>query len=258
MADTERAKQAIDKHLRTEEGERTRPYLCEARVPTIGVGATTYLDGRKVRLSDPPITREQMNRMLEVEIDRYVNAVLAMVDGECTTNQLIALVICAYNIGLEALRGSTMIKQHRAGNYEAAARAFRLWNQYRPKGPGTPLEVHPVLDARRAREAAIYLTPDDHDEAPVARPPQAVEGESKLASSPINKGGIAAAGTGVIAVVTQAGESLATMSDPLRKVRELFLDQLGISPDWFLPLVMIGVGCAIIYWRHKQRTEGWA
>ena len=39
------------------EGLFLRPYLCPAGVPTIGYGATYYRDGRRVKLSDPAITR---------------------------------------------------------------------------------------------------------------------------------------------------------------------------------------------------------
>ena len=229
------------------EGLRLKAYRCPAGVWTIGWGET---DG--VRPGDV-CTKEQADRWLLEDLTDRAKAVRAMCTVEPSPNELGALVSLAYNVGLAGLKQSTVLRQHNAGNAQAASRAFGLWNKAKVNGA---LQVLAGLTARRAREAALYLAPDD-DAVPV-RMPQAVEAESKLTQSPINKGGIAAAGTGVIAVVTQAGESLATMSDPLRKVRELFLDQLGISPDWFLPLVMIGVGGAIIYWRHKQRTEGWA
>ena len=79
MADIEKASARLDKELRKEEGERFKPYLCTAGVPTIGVGATTYPDGRKVTLADPPITKSQMDRMLSIEIGRYVHEVMDMV-----------------------------------------------------------------------------------------------------------------------------------------------------------------------------------
>ena len=237
------------------ESLRLKAYRCPAGVWTIGWGET---DG--VRPGDT-CTKQDADRWLLEDLTHRAAKVRAMCAVEPSPNELGAMVSLAYNVGLGnpkdkksgGLANSTVLRQHNAGNSQAASRAFGLWNKARVNGE---LQVLAGLTARRAREAALYLAPDD-DEAP-ARMPQAVEAESKLTQSPINKGGIAAAGTGVIAVVTQAGESLATMSDPLRKVRELFLDQLGIPADLFLPLVMIGVGCAIIYWRTKQRREGWA
>jgi lysozyme len=257
--DINKAKAAIDKHLRKEEGERLEPYLCEAKVPTIGVGATTYPDGRRVKLSDPPITRAQMNEMLALEIDRSIGLVLEMTEAQCTTNQLIALVICGYNIGFPGLRGSSIIKAHKAKNYAAAARAFRLWNKYRPKGPGTPLEVHPVLDQRRAREAAIYSTPDD-DTVAAAPPaiPQKVEPESKPSAGPIAVGGIATIGAGVVNGLREVGESVGSVKVPMDAAKSLLVDTLGIPAEWILPGFLILVGAVVWHVRLKQRKEGWA
>ena len=52
------------------EGLYLRPYLCPAGVPTIGVGCTSYLDGRRVTLNDPPITREHALILLRQRILR--------------------------------------------------------------------------------------------------------------------------------------------------------------------------------------------
>lgn len=258
MADLELAKREIDRHLRFEEGERLKPYRCEAGVPTIGVGATTYLDGRKVKLSDPPITREQMNRMLSVEIDRYMAEVLEMVDGIATTFQLVGLVLCAYNIGLAGLRGSSMIRLHRKGDYAGAARAFRLWNKYRPR-PGAPLQVHPVLEARRQREAGIYMTPEPEDVQ--QRMPQAVEAESSLARSPINAGGAAAVGLGGVTAITQVADQAQQASGALATIKGAALqvaDFVGVPPGVLLALGLIAVGIVVMQQRTKQRREGWA
>lgn len=256
MPDVAAARAHLNRLLRKEEGERLSPYLCEAGVPTIGVGATTYPDGRKVTLADPPITREQMDSMLDAETLRYTSAVMRMVDGQCTTQQLVALCLCAYNIGLDGMAGSSMIRLHRAGDYAGAARAFRLWNKYRPKGPGTPLEVHPVLEARRAREAAIYLTQDATQAAPVAVP-QAVEPESKLTASPIATGGATTVGAGVVTAIVEFKDSLGGLGDVARKGREILVDTLGVPTEWLLPLALVAVGALIIRQRLRQRAEGW-
>ena len=41
----------------------------------------------------------------------------------------------AYNIGLEGLKKSTALRKHNEGDYDAAARAFGLWNK--AKNPAT-------------------------------------------------------------------------------------------------------------------------
>lgn len=257
MPDVEAARAHLDRLLRREEGERLTPYLCPSGVPTIGVGATTYPDGRKVTLADPPITREQMDAMLQAETLRYTSAVMRMVDSACTTQQLVALCLLAYNIGLTALQSSTVIRLHRSGDYPGAARAFRLWNKYRPKGPGTPLEVHPALEARRAREAAIYLTADATAAAPVSVP-QAVEPESKLTDSPIAKGGAATVASGVVTAIVEAKDSLGGIGDVVRKGREILVDTLGVPVEWLLPIALVALGVTIVWQRTTQRSGGWA
>lgn len=39
------------------EGLRLSPYLCSAKVPTIGYGSTFYPSGIKVTMNDKPITQ---------------------------------------------------------------------------------------------------------------------------------------------------------------------------------------------------------
>lgn len=255
--DVPAARAHLNRLLRKEEGERLQPYLCPAGVPTIGVGATTYPDGRKVTLADPPITREQMDQMLDAETLRYTSAVMRMVDGLCTTQHLVGLCLLGYNIGLAGLEKSTAIRLHRAGDYVGAARAFRLWNKYRPKGPGTPLEVHPALEARRAREAAIYLTQDATDAAPAAAP-QAVEPESNLTKSPIATGGTATAGAGVVAAIVEFKDSLGGLGDVAKKGREILVDTLGVPVEWLLPIALVALGAMIVRQRLLQRSGGWA
>lgn len=234
-------------------GPWLKAYRCPAGVWTIGWGET---DG--VRPGDT-CTKEEADRWLLEDTTERARRVREACTVEPSDAELGAMVSLSYNIGFGDLKRkipgfltSTVLRQHNAGNRQAAARAFGLWNKAKVDGQ---LQVLNGLTARRAREEALYLQSDDGSSG---RMPQAVEAESKLRESPINKGGVAAAGTGVIAVVTQAGESLSSVSDPLRKVKALFLDTMGIPADWFLPLVLIGVGLAVIYWRNKQRKEGWA
>lgn len=71
-----------------------------------------------------------------------------------TPNELGALVSLAYNIGVDALAGSTVLRRHNAGDREGAAHAFAMWNKARVNGR---LRVLPGLVKRRAAEAALYL-----------------------------------------------------------------------------------------------------
>ena len=48
-----------------EEEVRLRPYYDSVGVPTIGVGCTMYEDGRRVKITDPPITYERAMELLK-------------------------------------------------------------------------------------------------------------------------------------------------------------------------------------------------
>lgn len=255
--DLEVARRHLDKFLREKEGEKLKPYRCSAGIPTIGVGATTYPDGRKVTMRDAPITREQMDRMLATEIERAIDIVLEMVDHEVTTGQLVALVSCGYNIGFPALAGSSMTKAHKRGDYVAAAQAFTLWDKAKDPKTGQLVQV-PGLLARRSQEAAAYLS----DSLPVTRPVQAVAPESNLAKSPIMQAGVVAVagGSAVLGAVpvdppaaaVAVPQAAAAASTPVRIAAEA----LGISPTLVAGLILILCGAVVVYWRFKQRQAG--
>ena len=139
------------------EGCRLNAYRCPAGVPTIGWGET---DG--VQMGDS-CTQEQADRWLLEDLQERTRAVQALCTSTPSRNELGALVSLAYNIGVAALAGSTALRQHNSGDHLAAARALGLWDKARVGGV---LTVLPGLTARRAREMALYLTPDDHTAQP--------------------------------------------------------------------------------------------
>jgi len=66
-----------------------------------------------------------------------------------TQNQFDAMVGFAYNVGVGNLSASTLLKKHKAGDYQGAAAEFAKWN----KAAG---RVLPGLTRRRAAEARLY------------------------------------------------------------------------------------------------------
>jgi lysozyme len=230
------------------EGCRLRTYKCPAGVWTIGWGETAPEKARP----GATCTQQQADRWLLEDLQRRAVRVQTMLTVHAEPNQLGALVSLAYNIGIEALARSTVVKRHNAGDPEAAARAFGLWNKARVKGQ---LQVLPGLTARRAAEAALYLTPEP--DAPRERMPQAVAAESSIAASPIAQGGAVTAGTGALALLQEAGAQATPVGDALGKVKEIVVGTLGVPADLFLPVVLLAAGAAVLYWRWKQRSGGW-
>ena len=130
------------------EGFYSKPYLCPAGVPTIGYGATYYLDGRAVRLTDPAISRVAAERLLLRTIEReYLPKVLALCPGVRDPGRLAALIDFAFNLGTGALRASTLRRRVNAERWDDVPAELRKW----VKGGGRVLRG---LVIRREAEAA--------------------------------------------------------------------------------------------------------
>jgi lysozyme len=132
------------------EGFRSKPYLCSAGVPTIGYGATAYLDGRRVTLDDPPITLAQAERLLEISLRKqYAQSVMRLCPGlERNTPAFNAIVDFTFNLGAGRLQTSTLRRKINARDWEAARAELAKW----VRGGG---RILPGLVIRRAAEAAL-------------------------------------------------------------------------------------------------------
>lgn len=131
------------------EGLYLRPYLCPAGVPTIGYGATRYLDGRAVTLNDPPITRVVAEVMLLDQLRTiYLPAVLKLCPGIDTPERLAAIIDWTFNLGAGNLRASMLRKRVNASRWGDVPAEIRKWN----RGGGRVLRG---LVLRREAEAAF-------------------------------------------------------------------------------------------------------
>lgn len=222
------------------------PYLCPAKVWTCGWGETEgVVPGQRW-------TQEQADARFRVSLDHYAGAVVAMLKQPATEQQLGALVSLAYNTGLAALRKSTVMRLHNAGDFAGAARAFGLWNKATVNGHLVPLAG---LTSRRAAESALYLSAEV--DAPSERMPQAVQPESSLTGSPIAQGGVVTAGAGTLAAVNEFKDALGPVGDVTSQAKNIVVGTLGL-PGWVFPCVLIAAGAAVWFWRWKQRRGGWA
>lgn len=197
-----------------------------------------YGDTLGIKEGDTFTKAEAEERLAERLARDFVAPMLAACTRKPTPNQLAAMACLAWNIGIGAFLKSTALRCHNRGDFPAAARAFGLFNKSRGK-------EDPVLVARRAEEAALYLTPEPEAEpAPV---PQRVDPESSMARSPIVTSTTVATGSATIGVVAEAARGV-------KDVR----DSLGDWLPYILVAVAIGAGGYVIYTRWRQRTLGWA
>lgn len=125
------------------EGLRLHSYRCPANIPTVGYGHTgaDVCDGQT-------ITLEKADELLRADVMRFEDGV-ARLAPTTTQGQFDGLVSFAFNLGLGALKSSTLLRKHNAGDYEGAAAEFGRWN----KAGGKVLNG---LVRRRADEAALY------------------------------------------------------------------------------------------------------
>lgn len=145
------SQEAIDL-IKEFEGLRLTPYLCSAGVATIGYGSTFYLDGRRVTLQDPPITKEEANRLLDNTLQKvFIPGTLRACPVLIAhPNKLGAIVSFAYNLGVGRLQASTLRRRINEQNWEEAANELLKWNL----NLGKPSKG---LIRRREAEKALFL-----------------------------------------------------------------------------------------------------
>jgi lysozyme len=107
------------------EGLRLEPYLCPAGVPTIGYGSTRYEDGSRVTMADAHISESRARSMLERDVRAIQLRIRTKLRKPLSAGEMDALTDFAYNLGVGALFGSTLLKKHRAGDFEGAAQEFK-------------------------------------------------------------------------------------------------------------------------------------
>jgi lysozyme len=134
------------------EGLSLVPYLCSAKVPTIGYGNTFYPSGKKVTMKDVPISLLTAKWMLKETADKFAADVDKLVKSRLTQNQFNALVSFAFNLGVAALGRSSLLKKVNANPQDITiTNEFLKWN----KAGGKVLNG---LTKRRTIEAKIYFT----------------------------------------------------------------------------------------------------
>ena len=133
------------------EGFSANAYLCPAKIPTIGWGNTFYEDGTRVKLGEQ-ISKTDALKLLEVVANRdFADKIFPAIKVKVTQNQFDAMVSLAYNIGVFAFNGSTLLKKVNAGDFAGAGEEFLRWNKANGK------EVL-GLTRRREREKQLFLS----------------------------------------------------------------------------------------------------
>ena len=130
--------------IKSFEGLRLQAYQDAVGVWTIGYGTTR---GVKAGMA---ITKEQAERMLMDDVQRFEPEIERLVKVQLNRNQWDALMSFTYNLGAANLESSTLLRKLNAGDYTGAAEQFPRWNKAGGK-------VLPGLVRRRAAEQALFM-----------------------------------------------------------------------------------------------------
>jgi lysozyme len=130
---------------------RAAPYLCPARVATIGYGSIYRADGSRVTLQDLPITREEAADLLAIEIaQKCLPAVRRLITAPLPPIAEGVLVSFAYNLGAGALQRSNLRRVINAREWHRTPQEFAKWRM----AGGVVLRG---LVRRRRAEADMFL-----------------------------------------------------------------------------------------------------
>ena len=134
------------------EGFSAKPYLCPAKLATIGYGNTFYKDGKKVTMVDPPITRIKAFDMFKDIADKFAKRVSTCVTSPINQNQFNSLVSFTYNVGVANFMNSTLLKRVNSNHNDPDIRTqFLKWDKVGTKKLAG-------LTKRRQIEADNYFT----------------------------------------------------------------------------------------------------
>lgn len=118
------------KALHEREGLRLKPYLDTKGVPTIAMGNTYYLDGRRVTMKDKALTLKEAGDLSTITANKFAYEVDILVKSNVNQNQFNALVSLAYNIGINGFKNSTVLRLVNLNpNNHKIKEAFMMWTK---------------------------------------------------------------------------------------------------------------------------------
>ncbi|MCG4253163.1 lysozyme [Acetobacter tropicalis] len=129
------------------EGLCLRPYVCAAGYWTIGYGSRWLANGAAMCAHAAPITAAEAESLLLAALRTLQPEIRKIVHVSLTARQEAALLDFAFNLGLSALAGSTLLRRLNAGQGAVARNQFLLWNHMHKAGqlitsPGLTRQQH--------------------------------------------------------------------------------------------------------------------
>jgi lysozyme len=154
------------KLLKHHEGFRKKPYLCAAKIWTIGYGHAMYPEQMKIPATPegmaarksfplrPEDNRvwsvEEIDELLVKDVARFERAVLRFISVPLKQHEFDALISATYNLGPGWLQRSQVRQKINRGDKKGAMQSLLKYN----KGGGVVLKG---LDRRRKDEEALFM-----------------------------------------------------------------------------------------------------
>ena len=110
--------------IKTAEKFMPSPYICSAGKLTIGYGHVILPTDKFTR----PLTEQEASELLVKDLLPREAAIDAMVKVPINQNQFDALSMFAFNVGIPALKESTLLRYLNSKRFEMAAAEFLKWN----------------------------------------------------------------------------------------------------------------------------------
>lgn len=214
-------------------------YLDSGGVPTIGWGHTGSVNGKPVRVG-MKITQAVAQQLFEQDTGIAGDAVLQAVHVDLDDYQYGALTSWTLNVGVQAMRNSTLVKKLNNGDYDSVPREFMKWvNDNGRRVPG--------LVNRRSRDAALWARGGEH------RPLGVISSTAQKAPPNLSMRDLATiGGMGTAGVAAGAPDGSTTLS---RIADAVTMQQYDLtSGDWLrigIAVAILGMSIYGIY-RYKQ------
>ena len=135
--------------IKEAEGLRLKAYICPAGKNTIGYGSA----GSDIH-PGMVITQEEADELLARDVKVVTDQLNALLVKPVTQGQFDALCDFAFNLGIGALKWSTLLRKLKAGDVTAADE-FLKWDKAHVKGK---LVALPGLTKRRLKERGHFLS----------------------------------------------------------------------------------------------------
>lgn len=135
--------------IKSFEGCELTVYIDLAGIPTVGFGHR-LLPNDNLKVGDI-ITQDQADRLLQQDLQKFINGTDNLVQTNINDNQFSALVSFAYNLGLGTLSRSTLLNDINTNALGQASGEFLKWNHINGI-------VNFGLTRRRLAEQALFNT----------------------------------------------------------------------------------------------------